>query len=253
MKAMTVRAAGMVTPLGYTAAATLAALRGGISAIRQLPWLDPESGEPLRGAKVPLPQWWEGAGKLADLVSPAIHECMQAASPAHPRDIPVLLGVPARSRSARYEVTDSEILHEIEQRLNLPLHEASSVFSASQTACVHALLQAQGSMTDECLAHFIVAGVDSYLQEPTLDYYVEQRRLMTPSNSNGFFPGEAGCAVLVSPAASASAPGLHVVGMALGHEPSPIHSTKPFQASGLTQAVKRSLALAGLAMKDVSF
>ena len=52
----------------------------------------------------------------------------------------------------------------------------------------------------------MVAGVDSYLQQEVLDHYVELRRVLTASNSNGFLPGEAGCAVLVAPAGDAPAP-----------------------------------------------
>ena len=84
MTTLAVVASGMVTALGFTAPATLAALRAGVSAVRETPWVDFESGEPLQGAKVALPHWWEGLGKLADLVAPAIYECLQAAAPEPP-------------------------------------------------------------------------------------------------------------------------------------------------------------------------
>ena len=35
----------------------------------------------MAAGKVPLPQWWVGIGKLAELVAPAIYECVMAAQP----------------------------------------------------------------------------------------------------------------------------------------------------------------------------
>lgn len=254
MKSIAILASGMVTPLGFNAPATLAALRAGVSAIRQTPWVDPESGEPLGGAKVDLPQWWEGVGKLADLVCPALHECLQAARPLEPQEIPVLLGVADPDRPARIRDFEAELLAQIEARLDAPLHRDSVVFAASQTACVHALLRAEALLNSGTASMCIVAGVDSYLQAPTIDAYIKQRRLMTPTNSNGFFPAEAGCALLVSAASNtAGRDALRILGFGVAHEAATINSTKPLRAAGLTQAVKQSLAMAGIEFKDVAF
>ena len=90
MTDLAILASGMVTALGFNAPSSLAALRAGISAVRDIPWADYESGRPLRGARVLLPQWWEGLGKLADLIAPAIRECLVAAEPEPPQAIPIL-------------------------------------------------------------------------------------------------------------------------------------------------------------------
>ena len=71
MTTLAVVASGLVTGLGFNAPATLAALRAGLSAVRETPWKDHGSGDPIKGSRVSLPHWWEGTGKLADLVAPA--------------------------------------------------------------------------------------------------------------------------------------------------------------------------------------
>lgn len=252
MTAMAVLASGMVTSLGFNAPASLAALRAGVSGVSRIPWSDYESGQPLRGAKVSLPQWWEGLGKLAELAAPAVYECLRAAEPEAPHEIPILLGVADPGRPARVAGLEENLLGEIERRLELPRHPASAVFPHSQVGCVHALAQAERILADGKANLCIVVGVDSFLTQKVLDAYRERRRLMTATNSNGFFPGEAAAAVLVG-AANTRSNELRIIGSALGHEPATIESTKPLRGVGLTQVVKAALAEAGVPLQDVAF
>jgi len=254
MKSLTVLASGMVTALGFNSPATLAALRAGVSAVQQSPWLDPESGEPLMGAKVGLPQWWEGVGKLAELVAPAISECRQSALAHTLEEIPILLGVAERERPARTQGREAQLLQDIQARLGVPLHPESSIYAGGQTACIHALQRADDLLAAGRARVCIVAGVDSYLQQPTLDSYAERRRLMTRFNSNGFFPGEAACALLVSTdRVAAEGTVLRILGFGSDQEPATIDSTKPLRAAALTNAVKQSLTQAGIELKDVNY
>jgi len=250
--AVSVLASGLVTPLGFSGPATLAALRAGVSAVRALPWIDPESGEPLKGARVSLPHWWFGVGMLADLVAPAIHECMLAATGQAPRDIPILLGVSMVTRAGRPPGLDENLLPEVQRRLGLPGHPRSALVALDQVGCAQAMLAAAALLSAGTVKRVIVAGVDSFLDPTTLDAYRARRRLMTASNSNGFFPGEGACAVLLGPAAdSAPAGRLMVMGMGTAHEPAPIESTEPFQARGSTQACREALLSAGISMRDI--
>lgn len=250
MTALAVRGCGMVSALGFNAPASLAALRAGVSAVRGLPWPDFESGEPLQGAKVDLPQWWDGVGKLADLLAPAIDECLQAADVA-PAEVPILLGVAERSRPARLDELDAQLLATVQAKLGVPLHPESRLYPLGQTGCAHALAHAHRLIMQRKARCCVVAGVDSYLQQEVLDHYVELRRVLTTSNSNGFLPGEAGCAVLVAPAGDARADELRILGVGAGRERATIGSTEPLRAEGLTQAVRQALASAGIAMAAI--
>jgi 3-oxoacyl-[acyl-carrier-protein] synthase-1 len=250
---LAVMGSGMVTALGFNGPASLAALRAGISAVAETGWVDYESGERLKGAKVDLPQWWEGLGKLADLVAPAIRECLLVAGDEPLSSTPLLLGVAARSRPGRTPGIDDDLLDDIADRLDSALHPRSALFVGDQTGCADALRVAEDLIQRDVAKRVIVAGVDSFLSQATLDDYMRRRRVMTPGNSNGFFPGEAGCAVIVGRAGTGSGPELWILGQGFAVEPATIVGTEPLRATGLTAAVKQALRHAGVGLKDVAY
>lgn len=253
MNKLAVTASGMVTALGFNAPSTLAALRAGISAVGQMPWVDRESGMLLSGAKVALPHWWVGVGKLADLVAPAIHECLVAARPEPAEAIPWLIGVSSAGRPARPPGLEAELLAELSARFRLHLHPSSKLVPMDQVGCAVALDLAAALIAEGKARRVIVAGVDSFLHQPMLDAFIDKRRVMTPGNSNGFFPGEAGTAVLVGEAGTHGDDELVVLGTGFARESAVIESTEPLAAKGLTTAVKQALGKAGVALKDVAY
>jgi len=250
---VSILAAGMVTAVGFNYAASCAAMRAGIKGIRVLNLWDAENGEYLSGAKVDLPQWWEGIGKLADLVAPSIWECLEAAKPESATSIPILLGVAPLDRPHRLPRLDEEILDEIEWRLNLPHHPQSAVIPMGNVSGLVALAQAREMIDRRMSRYCVVAGVDSFLQQEVVEAYMDQRRIMTKTNSNGFFPGEAGAAVLLGTAGSGKNGELCVLGMGFGNEPATIASESPTRGGGMTDAWRNALAESGVAMHDIFY
>lgn len=250
---LSITASGMVTAVGFNSPASLAAMRAGISGIDEVNLWDYEAGEYLSGGKVALPQWWEGLEKLADLVAPAIHECLIAAGPTPADQIPVLLGVAATDRPMRNDQLDKQILDEISHRLETPLHPASVVIPQGQVSAVVALNVSQRLIAEQDVSHCIVAGVDSFLHQKVVEVYMDRRRLLMASNSNGFLPGEAGTAVLVQPDRSSKSGQLHILGMGMARESSTIDSEDPLHGDGMTKAVGNALAESGLTIFDVSY
>jgi 3-oxoacyl-[acyl-carrier-protein] synthase-1 len=253
MARLSIMASGMVTGLGFNAPASLAALRAGISAVGKIHCADRESGESLNGAKVNLPHWWEGVGKLADLVGPAIQECLTAARPEAVEDIPWLIGVAGRDRPGRPQDLEHQLFEELGARFGRKLHPESRVLPMDQVGCAFALELASGLIDDGKARRVVVAGVDSFLSQPMLDAYVEKRRVMTPGNSNGFFPGEAGTAVLVGAADSFGGDQLAILGWGFARETALIDGTDAFAGHGMTAAVKQALGNAGVALTDVAY
>ncbi|SHN09269.1 hypothetical protein [Rhizobacter sp. OV335] len=250
---MMVLASGMVTALGYNAPSTLAALRAGVSAVQATRWVDTQDGQPIRGARVSLPHWWEGTGKLAELVAPAIHECLQALpADAHAR-VPLLLGVSSAARPGRPADLDARLLGEVHLRLERAPHPVSRLFAGDQIGCMQALLLAEQLLATGQADHVVVAGVDSFLSAGTLEAYEQRRRLLTAANFNGFLPGEAGCAVLLARRGAAAPDALHIAGWGLAREAATIEDTQPLRARGLTAAIKQALGVAGVGMGDVAW
>jgi 3-oxoacyl-[acyl-carrier-protein] synthase-1 len=243
-------ASGMVTAVGYNAPASLCAMRAGISGVRSRAWADPVSGEQIRCARVSLPQRWAGTRLLSDLVSPAIHECMQTLDGLTLAQIPVLVGVADPHRPGRPKDLDTRLLDDIHGRFDSRRHPASRLFAADQAGCAQALWHALHLIESGQARHVIVAGVDSFLERATLDAYVERCRVLTPANVNGFLPGEAGAAVLLA-AVDDDRPGLRIAGSGHGREPATIESSQPLRAEALVLAIRTALNAAGTQFREI--
>lgn len=253
MPALAIKASGMVTAVGFNAAASLAAMRAGIRNVNEANLWDAESGVYLAAGKVSLPQWWVGVGKLAELAAPAIQECIVVAQPVLPTEIPILVGLPHADRPCRIAELDTRIVEEIEHRLGFRLHPASKVIPRDHVSVVVALQEAAEMLSAGKAPCAIVAAVDSLLQQDLVESYLSRTRLLTQKNSNGFSVGEAGSAVLVTTAGTNPQGELQVLGMSLAREKATIDSEEPLRADGLSQAIRDAFSQAGLTIEDVQY
>lgn len=252
MTPLAITASGMVTAVGFNSPASCAAIHAGISGAKEANLWDYETGNYISAAKVPLPHWWEGLGKLAELVVPAIHECLVAAKPIPAEEIPIFLCVAAPDRPFRFEGLDEQLLEEIEYRLKLRHHPSSLVIQRGRIGGVVALQEALRIIKKRIALCCIIAGVDSFLQQKVFDAYMEQRRILTPNNSNGFIPGEAGSSVLVAPRRDASEGELEILGIGIARESATIESEEPLRGDGLAQAIKAAFSQTDLTMFDIA-
>src|SRR5262249_28305300 len=154
------------------------AMRAGIRNVNETNLWDKYSGKFLAAGRVPLPQWWIGVGKLAELVAPAIQECFTAASPVPPTEIPVLLGVSSRQRPCRLRDLDERILDEVEQRLKVKLHPASCLIPRDHVSIAVGLRKASDLLINGRPPCCIVAAVDSLIQQDLVEYYNQKARLL---------------------------------------------------------------------------
>lgn len=254
MSALRIRAVGMVTSLGFNAQASLAALRCGLSQVCARHLWDREAGEALKVSRVELPQWWEGAEKLPELVAPAIGECLDALDQVHPADIPILLCASSRDVQSDSALDAEHLLSEIGRRLGFVPHPRSMVIPRDQVGLVYALAHVRRIVSDGFATNCIVAGVDSLLSQSIVDRYVEARRLHTATNSNGFIPGEAGAAIAVGVGADGGRSAqTKICGLGLAHESAGIETEKPLRAEGMTRAVQHALSNAGMSFDDIAY
>ena len=252
MALLAVKAAGLVTSVGFNYESTCAALRAGIRQVNAENLWDYESGSLIATARVLLPQWQEGVEKLPDLVAPAIHECLEAASPLKARDIPLLIGIAEAGRPCRWPGIDDKILAAVQEKLGATFHPSSAVVGRGRVSTVVALQIARQLFDEQRVPCCIIAGVDSFLQQDVVEAFMSQRRVLTQANSNGFSPGEAGTAILVAPVSSPKGE-FCILGSALAREEASVVSDKPLKGVGLTTACRDALTQAGLDMFDVAY
>ena len=245
----------MVTGVGLSAPASCAAIRCAIDNFSETRFMD-NGGEWIIGSQVPLEKPWRGLSKLVHMAVPAIRECLVQANGASPGSIPLLLCVAEEERPGRLQGLNEELFHLIENELGMRFHPASGTVPRGHTAGALAMIEARRLIYDEGVRYCIIAGVDSLLVAATLAAYQESNRLLTSNNSNGFIPGEAGCAVLVGAPQQISGNGqknLVCLGIGSGHEPATLQSEQPLRADGLVQAFRAAFAEAGQTIADVDY
>jgi 3-oxoacyl-[acyl-carrier-protein] synthase-1 len=251
---LAILASGMVTGVGLSAPASCAAIRCAINNFTETRFMD-DGGEWIIGSQVPLEQPWRGRAKLVHMAAPAIRECLAAVERVHPEEIPLLLCVAEHQRPGRLQGLDQELFQEIQAELGLRFHPGSGTIPRGHVAGALAMLEARRLIYDSGVRYCIIAGVDSLLVGSTLDAYQKKNRLLTSKNSDGFIPGEAGCAVLVGRPGTTIGTGAELVctGIGVGHEEATVESEKPLRADGLVQAFRAAFKEAESSIADIDF
>ena len=245
-------ASGMVTPVGYHSAASCAAIRVGLDNFREIPFLF--DGALIRGAAVDAPDDLGGISKLAWMAVEAINQCVPSAQPEAHGDIALALCVAEASRPGRPARLDerffANVCSGVEQPARLGPHRR--FVQTGSLGGIEALQWADQVLSQGLANHCIVAGVDSYLSAPTLQSYYERRRLLTEKNTDGFIPGEAGTAVLVSRASVAPVV-VQCMGVGWGVEKATQDSDLPLRGDGLAQAYREAFKDAGCGFPTVDY
>ncbi len=245
-------ASGMVTSVGLTAASTCAAIRCAISNFTETRFMD-KGGEWIMGAQVPLEEPWRGRTKLVKMVVPAIQECLASLDGISPAKVPLFLCVAEPERPGRLEGLDHTLLMEVQVELGVQFHPESQVIAEGKVSGATALALARQWLYSRRSDYCVIAGVDSYLVVGTLAAYEEQTRLLTSQDHDGFIPGEAGAAIVVSVPAMAKGVTIQCLGIGQGREQATVLSEEPLKADGLVAAIKGALADAGCGMGDLDF
>lgn len=248
MNAIAILKAGMVTPVGLTAAATCAAMRAAISAFDETNFV--LDGDWLIGARVPFATGYSGRERLLQMVVPAIRECLAGFPPEAPAKMPLLLCLAEEDRPGRLTGLDHSMIDEIGQRLGARFSAESAVFSQGRVAGVWAMQRA-AELLARGFDHCVLAGVDSLFVGLTLNAYYAAGRVKTGKNSNGFIPGEAAAAVLLGPGSSASR--LLCRGIGFGREPATIRSEEPLRADGLREALLAAMESSSLTWAHIDY
>ncbi|MBN8872201.1 MAG: hypothetical protein J0H67_05150 [Rhodospirillales bacterium] len=246
--ALAVDAVGLVCGVGTTAEESCAAIRCGLNNFQETRFIGSD-GAWLVGSSVTLEEPWRGMTKLAKMAARAIAECL-AHGREEPGRIPVLLCIAEPERPGRYEGLPHALLQQVETELGVRLHPHSSVIEQGRVGGAVALLQARRMLASGRYRQLVVAGVDTFLSGAMLAAYDRQDRLLRKDNSNGFIPGEAGGAVLLSLSQDDSEAPLLIRGLGFAREPAAFGSGRPLRADGLTQAIRSALDEAGVGLKE---
>jgi 3-oxoacyl-[acyl-carrier-protein] synthase I len=209
---MYVAAAGMTSCVGSSADAACAALRCRVPGFSELPYLDIRS-RPLVGAPVVhVTSRQKGKTRLADLVEPAVAECL--ASLESDGAVPVTIAIACPQPGLDDGTVGAGFLLELEKRLNVAFTPRSRVFIGGATSAISALQYASALLEAGSDPSCVVAGVDSLLSEPELRGLERTRRIKQEGNNpTGMIPGEGACALLCLRARPQGEPCISVSGL----------------------------------------
>lgn len=246
--------AGMMTGVGLTEPASCAAIRCAINNFTETRFIA-RGGEWIIGSAVPLEQPWRGTAKLIKLLAGPVRECLELVADGAAEPVPLLLCVAERERPGRLDGLDNALFHEVQRELGITLHADSEMFADGRVGGALALRLARKLLyrVEAPHRHVIVAGVDTLLVGGTLTVYDERDRLLSGRNSNGFIPGEAGAAVLLTRADRVAGDALVCTGLGFARETATIEAEEPLRADGLAAAIKGALAEAETSIAAIDY
>ncbi|MCP3168174.1 TIGR02270 family protein [Myxococcus qinghaiensis] len=202
---------GMVSAIGHGAVESCASLRARIVRPRPLPFqvlqLDEPgtavaTGHPLRG----LVDGFPGLARLIKLGALALEDVLRPAelsggTTASFQQTALLLCL-SSTRRDDFDFQDEFIAEQLPSRLlrhaglALPVQNVS-VIQAGHASGLLALQQASQFLQERRFQRVLVLGIDSLVEEDTLQWLASRRRLKTPEHPMGLMPGEAAAAMLL--------------------------------------------------------
>jgi len=243
---------GMMTGLGLTSTESCAALRARSDNFRETGFIS-RGEEWVIGSEVPLDEPWRGIPRLARLAAGPLRECLGSVDDLKVEEVPVLLCVAEPERPGRLAGLGDDLLREVSTLVGARLNHGSRLFSDGRVGAALALRHGGALIREHGVRYVAVCGVDSLLASATLAAYIERGRLLTTQSSNGFIPGEAGAALLLTSSANAPEPCLSCHGIGVAREPAPIESGEAFRADGLTEAFRQALGDAGVSLAEIGY
>jgi 3-oxoacyl-[acyl-carrier-protein] synthase-1 len=242
---------GLVTSVGFTAAACCSAFRAKVTNPFETRFIDSAGGW-IMAHQVDLTPPRSGLSKLARMAAWSIEEALQDLDSDRWNDLPLLLCVAERGRPGRMEGLEDDLMAQIQSELAVSFAATSAVVPHGRVGVAVALAQARAMMAAYKVPGVLIVAADSLLTWPTLSHYEREDRLLTEVNSNGFMPGEGAGALWVG-SAEARASGMLCTGIGFGKEAAHVDSGEPLRGDGLTQAIRASLDDAGRQLHELDF
>jgi 3-oxoacyl-[acyl-carrier-protein] synthase-1 len=242
---------GARTPLGFNRAASAAAVRCGISAIAEHPWMVDRFGLSMKVTRdAALNIDLCGAERLAALAIPALAEALAPlGDAAAPLRVSLALSL-GEVRPGQGPETGPAVAEALSAWLDQRLQPGRVLPWMGGHAGGILAMEAGARMLAEGEVDLVLAGgVDSYLEPETLEWLDETEQLHSDDNIYGFCPGEAAGFVLMATPATARRLGLppllKLAGSGSATEVNLIGTEDIVLGDGLSAAFREAAAAAG--------
>jgi len=248
---------GMISCLGEGAEVNAAAMRCDYDGFSQTTFNQPFSSEPQLGAQIETDL--RGIAKLSYMNIVAVKEAIKDLPEGY-EGLTLIYCMPEKSRQSFFNNEESlrEIMENTFQELHLgTLGPASSAFWQHRCGFVSALKQAQELLYTQGREYVLIVSIDSLLNNATLSQYGgglygEERRLLGDGHSNGFIPGEAATAILLSTQKDKST--VIISGVGEGQETATLDNEEEvLRGNGIADAIKQASQDASVEIHNTGF
>jgi 3-oxoacyl-[acyl-carrier-protein] synthase I len=235
-----IAAAGALTPVGIDLTDTMAALYTHVQLVEDLDVLDSD-GEPLSGMKIRFAEEIAGPARLAAMA----HAVVDEASLTVELDakVPIVLCCPeAAAFPEAGPDWPTQLLADVVSEAAFTVDRARSrVVARGRAGMTEALGAALALLKDLSIPYCLVGGVDCFVDTARVVALVDDERLLTEGNKDGFKPGEAGVMLLLTnrPDPDALATWL---GAATANDEASRGTDRPVTGAGLQEAMAKALA-----------
>lgn len=241
---------GMVTPVGLTAVASAAAIRAGISRLRETSLLDSHCEPVIAGlledqylpeVDATLTKSMNGmTSRHRRIVLLAARALQEAAAKNH-RPLPLMLALPEPSPWG--DPIGQEFLRHLAVQSGVELDLSSSrALRHGRAGGLIAVRHALELLATRRFQQVLVGGADTYWDAHLLAQLDADERLMSRERLiDGFFPGE-GAAFLLLGAPGNVTRGIslgRILGVGLGHERGHLRSAEPYLGEGLAESFQQ--------------
>jgi 3-oxoacyl-[acyl-carrier-protein] synthase-1 len=233
-KPLQIVGSGLVTSVGLSAAAAAAAIRAGVSNAQVTRFMD-WGGEWMAAHVVPI-ESPNPRAKLLQMAATAIGECLASVGRESNAGIALIMCVPEASRPNTGNELGESAVTELSSMVRTNFSAHSCTIAAGRVGGFVGLHRARKLLYEGKADAVLVAGVDSYVNWPALSHFENRYRLLTSKNSDGFLPGEAAAAVMVTRLLPGTA--LRCDGLGFAKESATIDGSLPLRADGLVEAIR---------------
>ncbi|RWP60249.1 beta-ketoacyl synthase N-terminal-like domain-containing protein [Mesorhizobium sp.] len=235
---------GARTPLGFDAASSAAAVRAGISAIQNHPYMVDRFGEGMQvtrdiGVDVNL----TGSNRAVEIAtSPALDALRPLRAATQAPEVSLILST-GEARPGQPEGFAAQVNTKLRNRLSQHVVlEGGGSTAAGHAGGLLAIYYACKTLRDGKAKFCLAGGVDTYLEPETLEWLDENEQLHSEGNIYGFCPGEAAGFCLMTKLTTARAYGLQplleIVAASTAREESKIKTETVVLGEGLGAAFR---------------
>jgi 3-oxoacyl-[acyl-carrier-protein] synthase-1 len=185
---------GARTPLGPDCRSSAAAVRAGLSAIADHPFMIDRFGQPMKVTRDPgLDQDWRCLRRVSALAAAAAQEALAGYRPTRGLTVMLNLGEPRPGLPAD---SSAEVATHLRTALELdaPIHHAMEGHAGG----IAAMEAADRLLDSGRAAAVLVGGAESHLDADTLEWLDSEERLHSENNIYGFCPGEGAAFILLA-------------------------------------------------------